>query len=211
MLVHCAIVPPRAELEAVVEVVRAVPETAPAPAEEQTTGLLGRLGRRRTEAAEVNRPSMLEHVPIERLQLPVTAFGNLTVQDAERLTDAIAGAATEWSPPHVYFAGGTALDFPGDWSVWAKLAGDIDALDIVARGVTRAVEALGFFVDRRAFRPMLSVATVTPATTGPFLQQVVDALEGYRGEPWTADVVLLKETFVDSSAEMVEFHRIALD
>jgi 2'-5' RNA ligase len=210
MLVHCAIVPPRAELAAVAAVVRAVPEPAPAPAEEHATGLLGRLGRRRAEVAEVDAPPMLEHVPINGMQLPVTAFGNLTVQDAERLADAIGHAASEWSPPHVHFAGGTALDFPGDWSVWAKLAGDLDALGTVARGVTQAVEALGFFVDRRAFRPMLSVATVTPATTGPYLEQVVDALDGFRGEPWTADVVLLKETCVASSAEMVEFHRIAL-
>jgi hypothetical protein len=209
MLVHCAFIPPRAELEAVTAVVRSVPQPVE-HVEEPGSGLLGRLGRRKTEVVEVAAPPMLEPVPIEQLQIPVTAFGNLTVQDAERLAHTLADAAGGWPTPEVFLTGGTALDFPGDWSVWAKLAGDLDALDTVARGVIRAVEALGYFVDRRAFRPMLSLATVTPATTGPFLEEVVDALEAYRGEPWIADVVLTKEAFVGDAAQMVEFHRIPL-
>ena len=147
------------------------------------------------------------------MQIPVTSFGNLTVQDAEGLAEALTTAAVEWTAPQVYFAGGTALDFPGDWSVWAKLGGDVADLGAVARGVVQSVEGLGLFVDRRTFRPMLSLATVTHATTGPFLQQVVDALEQYRGEPWTAEITLLKESFVGSGsgAEFVEFRRIPID
>lgn len=209
MLLHCAIIPPRAELEAVSAIVRGVPEPVVQPAEEHGSGLLGRFGRRRADV-EVDAQPMLEHVPMSQLLLPVTAFGNLTVQDAERLAGAIASAAADWHAPEVCIAGGTALDFPGDWSVWAKIAGDVDGLLAVARGVTQSVESLGFFVDRRTFRPMMSVATVTPATTGPFLQQVVDALEEYRGATWAADVVLLRETFVGAVAEMVEFQRITL-
>jgi 2'-5' RNA ligase len=210
MLVHCAFIPPRAELEAVAAVVRSVPEPVEHHVEEHGSGLLGRLGRKKVEVVDVAAPPMLEHVPIAQLQIPLTAFGNLTVQDAEKLTHSLAEAARDWPAPTVRLEGGTALDFPGDWSVWAKLAGDLDELEQVARGVTRAVEALGYFVDRRAFRPMLSLATVTPATTGPFLEEVVAALETYRGEPWTADVVLTKEAFVGDAAQMVEFHRIPL-
>lgn len=209
MLLHCAIIPPRAELEAVTAIVRGVPEPVVQPTE-QGSGLLGRFGRRRADVEEVDAQPMLEYVPRSQLLLPVTAFGNLTVQDAERLAGAIGNAASDWHAPEVCIAGGTALDFPGDWSVWAKIAGDVEGLLAVARGVTQSVESLGFFVDRRTFRPMLSVARVTPATTGPFLEQVVDALEDHRGETWAADVVLLKETFVGAVAEMVEFQRISL-
>jgi hypothetical protein len=211
MLVHGAIVPPRATLEAVAAVVRSVPEPPPAPpSTEQSKGLLGRLGRRKDEVAPPPSAPMLEHVPSGRMQLPITGFGNVTTADAERLVNAIETAADGWPAPQVWFSGGTALDFPGDWSVWAKLGGDLDALGEVARGVIASVEALGFYVDRRAFRPMVSVATVTPATTGPFLQQVVDSLDDFRGESWIADVVLQKESFVGETAEWVDFHRIAL-
>jgi hypothetical protein len=57
---------------------------------------------------------------------------------------------------------------------------------------------------------MLSVATVTPATTGPFLEQVVGALDGFRSEDWTAEISLTTETFVNGRPETTEFERIAL-
>jgi 2'-5' RNA ligase len=215
MLVHGAIVPPRSVLEAVAAVVRSVAEPAE-PSElrtsQQPKGLLGRVGRHRAAHAEVAAaaPPMLEHVPVERLHLPITGFGNLTTNDAHRLVEAVREAAAGWTAPTVRFAGGTALDFPGDWSVWAKLEGDVDELMAVTRGVPQSVERLGYFVDRRQFRPMLSVATVTPATTGPFLEEVVGALDAFRGEEWTVEISLTKETFVDGRPETTELERIQL-
>lgn len=209
MLVHGAIVPPGAVLTAVDAVVRAVAvpgDHSEAPA---SKGLLGRLGRHRADVAEdVERPVMLEHVPVPDMRLPVTGFGNLTTHDAERIAEVIREAAALWSPVTVRFAGGTALDFPGDWSVWAALEGDVDGLMAMARSVTQSVERLGFFLDRRMFRPMLSVATVTRQTTGPFLQEVVDALEAFRGEEWSAELTLLKESFVEGRTELSVLERI---
>jgi 2'-5' RNA ligase len=214
MLLHGAIVPPRTVLEAVTAVVRSVPvpaevEVAPEPAHPK--GLLARLGHRRDDpgpAPVAAAPVMLEHVPVEQLNLPITGFGNLTANDAHRLVEAITEAAAAWSPATLRFAGGTALDFPGDPCVWAKLDGDLEDLMEIGRGVPQCVERLGFFVDRRMFRPMLAVATVTPATTGPYLQQVVDALDAFRGEEWTVDISMLKETFVGTRPELTEFRRI---
>lgn len=212
MLVHGAIVPPRIVLDAVTAVVRTIPgpvEVAPASA---AKGIFGRLGRR--DAAQeptVAAPPVLDHIPIDRLHLPITGFGNLTTSDAHRLADVLAAAAAGWTAPTVHFAGGAALEFPGDPCVWAKLEGDVDELMAVARGVTQSVEQLGFFVDRRAFRPMLALATVTTSTTGPYLQEVVDALDAFRGQDWTvADIVLTKDTFETGRPEEAEFRRIPL-
>jgi 2'-5' RNA ligase len=210
MLVHGAIIPPRPVLDALADVVRSVPEPVPAGETPTQKGLLGRLGRRRDEAAvpAATAAPMLEHLAPGRMQLPITGFGNLTTSDTHRLAETLREAAAGWAAPTVRFAGGTALDFPGDWSVWAKLEGDLDALAVMARGVTERVERLGYFVDRRQFRPMLSVATVTPVTTGPFVEAVVDALEAFRGEEWTAEISLTKEAFVEGGSQMVEFERI---
>ena len=206
MLIHGAIVPPRAVLEAVDAVVRSVPvplEGAAAPA---SKSLRGRLGRHRADRAEV--PVMLEHVPVDEMRLPVTGFGNLTIPDAQRVSEVIREAAAEWAPATVRLAGGAALEFPDDWSVWARIEGDLDGLMTIGRGVPHAVERLGFFVDRRTFRPMLSVATVTRQTTGPFLQDVVDALEAFRGEEWPVELTLLRESFVEGRTEFTEVERI---
>jgi 2'-5' RNA ligase len=211
MLVHGAIVPPRAALEAVAAIVRSVPAPAVAPAGPSSSprGLRGRLGRHRAEPdSVVEVPPALEQVPVKDMRLPITGFGNLTRTDVQRVIEVLRDAAAEWRASTVRLAGGTALDFPGDWSVWARLDGDVDDLATIARSVPQAVERLGFFVDRRKFRPMLSVATVTSSTTGPFLQQVVDALEAFRGEEWPVEISLLKETFVDGRPELVEFERI---
>ena len=209
MLVHGAIVPPRAVRAAVDAVVRSVSEPGAQAAEPAPKGLLGRLGKHRADPAEVTAgPVMLEHVPVDDMRLPITGLGNLTTHDAHRVVDVIKEEAEAWSPVSVRFAGGTALDFPGDWSVWARLEGDVDGLMAMARSVPQGVERLGFFVDRRMFRPMLSVATVTRRTTGPFLQEVVDALEAFRGEEWPVEVTLLKESFVDGRTEFTEFERI---
>jgi hypothetical protein len=214
MLVHGAIVPPASALEAVAAVVRSVPAPVDGAREDALTGkgLLGRLGRgkaRETEQAEAP-VAMLEHVPVDRLRLPITGFGNLTTNDAHRVADAIATAALDWRAPTLRLAGGTALDFPGDWSVWAKLTGDVDAVSSIARGVTQCVEGLGFFVDRRQFRPMLSVATVTPATTGPYLEALVAALDAFEGDTWTAAISLTNETLVGGQPTVIEFQRIDL-
>jgi hypothetical protein len=212
MLVHGAIVPPRSVLEAVAAVVHSVPEPAEPQPTPQPKGLLGRVGRHRAPHADppVEAPAMLEHVPVERMQLPITGFGNLTTHDAHRLVDAVREAAAGWTPPVVRFAGGTALDFPGDWSVWAKLEGDVDELMTVSRGVPQSVERLGYFVDRRQFRPMMSVATVTAATTGPFLEELVGALDAFRGDEWAVEISLTKEIFVEGRPETTELERIQL-
>jgi 2'-5' RNA ligase len=210
MLVHGAIVPPRAAVEAVDAVVRSV--RVPVVQEPEPTGskgIRGRFGRHRADVEPPPAPpAMLEHVLVADMLLPITAFGNLTTHDTHRVIQVIKEAAAAWEPATVRFSGGTALDFPGDWSVWAKLAGDLDAVFGMARSVPQSVEALGFFVDRRKFRPMLSVAKVTPVTTGPFLEEVVAALDAFEGEEWMAEVVLLKEMFVDGRAQFVEFERI---
>lgn len=208
MIIHCAIVPPRAALEAVDAVVRSVPVPGEPAAATDTKGLLGRLGRHRAEPAPVETPVMLEHVPVDDMRLPVTGFGNLTTHDAQRVSEVIREAAAGWMPATVRIAGGTALDFPGDWSVWAGFEGDLEALTGIGRGVPQAVERIGFFVDRRMFRPMLSVATVTQQTTGPFLQDVVDALDAFRGEEWPVELTMLRESFVEGRTEFSEVERI---
>jgi hypothetical protein len=213
MLVHGAIIPPSSVLEAVAEVVDSVPEPAQASQAPTSKGLLSRVGRHRAAAAaaaEVEAVPMLEHVPVGVMRLPITGFGNLTSADANRLVTVLKEAAAGWPAPIVRFAGGAALDFPGDWSVWAKLEGEVDDLLTVSRGVPQIVERLGYFLDRRQFRPMMSVATVTAATSGPFLEEVVGALDAFEGEEWTPAISLTTETFVNGRPETTEFERITL-
>ena len=57
-------------------------------------------------------------------------------------------------------------------------------LRAVARGVAEAVRGLHLFVDRRAFRPEVRLATINDHTTEANLEAALAALEGYAGPAW---------------------------
>lgn len=188
MRLFAAIVPPRAVLDELLTVVHGVrpPSTAPAPKQ----GLLSRLGRR-TSAPEPERTDELSVPDVSQMYLPITGFGNVMLGDSVQLTKALRTEAATWERPTVHLAGGTALEFTGDESVWVKFEGDVEPLTTIGRGVPQVVQRLGFFVDRRQFRPWLSVGTITDATTAPYLQSLVDALDAFRSDSWTIETVTL--------------------
>ncbi len=203
MRLFAAIVPPVSALEAVCEVVAAarVPGVEPPPPQ----GLLRRIaGRRSGRRGQAEPPAAvareLDLPPIDQMYIPITAFGNLTLGDSVKLAKALREDVATWSRPTVALAGGTALEFKGDESVWAKVVGDVDELLTIGRGVPQVVQRLGYFVDRRQFRPWLSVGTITEETTAPYLETVVEALEGFHGESWTVEHVSLMERPADVSA-----------
>ena len=144
------------------------------------------------ELAEVVRTAgpdtpELDAVAPESMHIMITNFGNVTLADARALQSAIAREAATWPAPELRFSGGTALEWRGDESVWAKLEGDVDELNQVGRGVPVVVQRLGFFVDRRQFRSWLSVGTITDVTSAPYLERLVGALDAFEGQPWTLE------------------------
>jgi 2'-5' RNA ligase len=194
MRLFAAILVPPDVLDEVMDVVRA---TAPVePEVEPKKGLFRRFsGPARavepTQVTSVNRE--LDLADPETMYIPITNFGNVTLSDSVRLAGALRRDVAGWPRARVHFTGGTALEFKGDESVWAKLDGDVETLMSIGRGVPQTVQQLGFFVDRRVFRPWLSVGTITEQTTAPYLQSVVDALEAFRGREWTVEHVSLME------------------
>ena len=206
MRLFAAIVPPRPVLDEICEAVDSVraPVTVPAP----RRGLFGRLRvgasnrqLQRSEALDDVKPELAVS-PLDRMQLPITHFGNVTRGDAVKLAEALRAEAATWRRPQVHFAGAAALEWPGDQSVWAKLDGDLDELMVIGRGVPHVVQRLGFFVDRRQFRPWLSVGTITDSTTAPYLERLVKTLESFRGQEWTVESVALMERIPTSSGAM---------
>jgi 2'-5' RNA ligase len=183
------------------EVMGVVPAPAAAPEPAPRRGLFRRSAP----------PALAEPAPVVNRELdladadsaayiPITNFGNVTLADSIRLSDALRRDVAGWSRPRVHFAGGAALEFKGDESVWAKLEGDVDTLLQIGRGVPETVKQLGFFVDRRVFRPWFPVGTITDVTTAPYLQSVVDALDAFRGREWAVEHVSLMERPAEADA-----------
>jgi RNA 2',3'-cyclic 3'-phosphodiesterase len=194
MRLFAAIVPPRDVLQEVVDVVDSVHSTpTPGLQSARRWRRRGGKGAKVADREATTPPTNVElaRPPIDRMHIPIASFGNVTLGDSTRLVDVLRETAATWSRPEVRFAGAAALEFPGDESIWATLAGDVDGLMVIGRGVPDVGKRLGFFVDRRVFRPWLSVGTITDETTAPYLERLVAAIEGWEGRLWTVDAVWL--------------------
>jgi 2'-5' RNA ligase len=188
MRLSAVVIPPKAVLTEVQEVVAHARSSGAAP--QHRRGLRSRVGGG-ANATDEAAAQELDLPDVAKMYLPLTQFGNVTLGDSVKLTQALRTEALKWRRPKLHLEGGTALEFPGDESVWAKLGGDVEDLKSIGRGVPQVVARLGFFVDRRQFRPWLSVATITDQTTAPVLEGVVHRLEGFRGTSWTVETISL--------------------
>ncbi len=216
MRLFAAIVPPREVLDEVRRVVQSVNEPLAQPA--QGRGLLRRLaprsgtggahaaGRAVVATAPAFAPTTpeLDAVEPEDMYLPITGFGNVTLGDSVKLASTLRNEVAGWRRTELVFAGGAALEFPGDESVWVKLDGDVEGLKTIGRGVPQAVQRVGYFVDRRQFRPWLAVGQITDSTTAPYLERLVAALDEFRGTPWTAEAVCLMKWLPEAEGARFE-------
>jgi 2'-5' RNA ligase len=216
MHLRAALVPPPTVVDAVAGVVAAVPVPAEEPPPAAAPAHRGLLRRRAPATVELDAPvgpppAQLDFVVSDQMHLPLCSFGNVTTDEQERLRRALALVAADLPSATVWVAGGTALEFSGDRSVWAKLDGDIDELWKIFRGINEGVEKVGFFLDRRSFRPLLAVGTINDATTAPYLEDVVAALDAFRSEPWQVDTVsLMKLALVGKPPRATELGRVSL-
>ncbi len=188
MVLQAVILPSRPAIEAAAAVVRTVSANRDDGAGGQQRR--SRFGGRRAAAPAERVPFALHDPALARL--PITSFGKVTTGDAGRLTTAVADAVAGLAPPRVRLAGGLVLEPLGDDQVWVRVSG-ADDLGALPRAVVSAVERVGFFCDRRAFRAELPLARVTDETTEADLEAVLAALEAFVGEPWPVDHVALVE------------------
>ena len=81
---------------------------------------------------------------------------------------------------------------PEDRSVWANLSAsdtELRAMGDIARALVAGIEPLGYYRDRRQFKPRLPLATITDTTTVEHLERVLSALELYSSPPWQVSEV----------------------
>ena len=156
----------------------------------------------------------IDFVAADTMHITLTKFGHVAHRDAVAVSGRLAKEAMDWPPITVRFAGCGALEWPGDDSVWAQLEGDLDELRGLARAIPEIVRPMGFLVDRRTFRTWLRIGRITDLTTPVYLQQLVDAVDAYRGPEWTIDAFLMlgvRGTAVEAVEEgLPVFERIAL-
>ena len=207
-----ALVPPREAVDELWQVVQEVTTslTADDPAPGRRSWRAHKPSRRERRALEAAGPAgpplVLE--PPAHVYVPITKFGNLVVNDAERLAASLTTEAADWAAPRLRFSGHAAREQDEDPSVWVELKGDMDDLGTVARGVPRVAQGLRLYVDRRAFQPQVRVGRVTEDATPPYVQALLDTLDHFDGVSWRQSELLLL-THVDRGPDLPSFRTFA--
>jgi 2'-5' RNA ligase len=177
------------------ELVRLVSTSTAQPPEPPRRRFTLRRGQAAADTAATTATPSRELTVIDAAAVHVhlASFGNVALGDMTALTEALRRGAATWRRHELNLAGGTALEFAGDDAVWAEVDGDLPRLSELAREVSAVGQRLGFFVDRRKFRPRLAVARITDETTAPYLEDVVARLEQHRSASWTVDRLSLMQ------------------
>ena len=189
MFLYAAIVPPPAILDELWSVADVTPELErePRPVGWRAARTSDHRRRRNRETV-VEEPRvpvpLLNLTPVTHVNLTIAKFGNLTHNDAKRLADALVHAAQEWSSPRLRLAGYNPLESADDASIWVDLAGDVDEVGAVARGVTRVAQGLRLFVDRRLFQPRVRLGGVNPGASRPHLESMLAELAQFETNAW---------------------------
>jgi 2'-5' RNA ligase len=211
VFLFAAIVPPREVLDEVWSVAETTaaeaPTTATAPGGRRKTTRRRLFGGKPPAESEPPEP-VIALAPVLDVSLAMAKFGNLALNDANRLADGLREAATEWSSPRLRFGGYSTLESENDPSVWVELEGDLDELHTIIRGVHEIAKGLRLFVDRRVFQPRVRLGGVMPHATEAELEALLAKLARFETSAWWQTELSLL-TLVDQGPEMPNFRSFA--
>jgi RNA 2',3'-cyclic 3'-phosphodiesterase len=152
----------------------------PAPALDHLDGTLRRVRDRDGAPRWVGR---------SRQHVTLAFFGEVPQRRVPALTAAI-GAAVGAVEVHLRLAGAGTFPEKGDPRVlWVGVDGDVDSLSALASEVGDAGRAAGVDVDRRAYRPHVTVGRWAHSAHGD--RRLAGALANYAGPHFVAGEVVL--------------------
>ena len=139
----------------------------------------------------------LDRVGRGALILPVFSLGNVTQPGATEVAELLRSALDHDQPaPWVHLEGVWALEAEGDRTIGLPLVGEVDRVDALVRTLWELVPVRGYFVDRRTWVRRLTIGSVTPTTTLPVLERLVDDLGSFVSSPWpVTSVALVRKRF----------------
>jgi 2'-5' RNA ligase len=141
--------------------------------------------------------------PPDEYDVPVAGLGNVSETDARRLVRALAERIGDIPAPVIRFEG-PELHGP---DVLAPLAGEADELTAIARLVAEIAASVQLYVDRRRFRPALTMASVAD----PSAQGLLAGMPAWSGMPWEAGgISLIRTRWFAGSPRAEEFAFVEL-
>ena len=146
----------------------------------------------------------------EDVNFVVARFGNTTLGDAERLIGALSAAAEDWTAPSgVSLGGGQVMETPAERTLEVEVHGDLERLAGLAADVRETAQPLRFLLDRRDFRPFVTLATArSDADSG--IDDAATALGAFEGESWQVTHLSMRKQTYGSGGDSEEVASIRL-
>ena len=129
----------------------------------------------------VGVPSGLRWVPAEQVHLTVAFFGEVDPARQARVEQRLSRVCARYPPLTLSLAGAGRF---GDRILFVKVAGDREQLGRLAMSVAAAGRRSGLALEDRPWRAHITLARTRQGDAG--LRELARALDGYRGDPWTA-------------------------
>lgn len=127
----------------------------------------------------------LRWAPPEAWHLTLAFLGEVPSAGQAVVSRRLAGPAARHAPVRLVCAGaGTFGPARAARVLWVGLDGERDRLGALARSVAAAARRAGVEVEPRPFRPHLTLARAARPLP---VEDLLAALAGYAGPPWTAD------------------------
>jgi RNA 2',3'-cyclic 3'-phosphodiesterase len=146
----------------------------------------------------------------ENVHFVIARFGNTTLGDAKRLIDALTAAAEDWSAPSgLSLGGGQVVDTPAERTLEVEVHGDLERLTGLAGDVRDTAQHLRFLLDRRAFRPFITLATAS-TTSDSGMDAAATALDAFEGESWQVTHLSMRKQTYGSGGDSEEVGSIPL-
>lgn len=171
----------------------------------------GLFGRRSVQARPQLVGLALDRIPTEDQHLPLAGFGNVTADDARRVSDALTALAEGWPRLRLATDGAEIIDIAGGSSLVLRVSGDLEALATIARGIGHCVERIGIYVDRRRFRSHVEIARSFSTTAAADLAAAAAAVGAVGPRVWEVDSLRMLIAYADAGrTRLRDYGRIAL-
>jgi 2'-5' RNA ligase len=140
----------------------------------------------------------------EQWHLTVAFLGEVPDGRLEAVSAAVATGAAAGRAGTLAVSGGGQF---GDAVLWAGLSGDVEALTETAGAVAREVTKAGVTLERRPYRPHLTLARPRNRVSREELEADLQKLAAYTGPEWLADRIFLVRT--ERSGQQTRYDTLA--
>jgi 2'-5' RNA ligase len=123
-------------------------------------------------------------------RIHLASFGDVVKADVPQLCDLMAEHVSRLEAPKLRMSG-VHVDAESPDAIWARVEGDESTVAFVADAIPRWVMPFGFALDRRAYRPRVTIGRTVDEDPERHLAPIVVRLGDYEGRPWVAEAVTL--------------------